>query len=115
MQEPSLAHDKAMRRLMEYCVSTEQRGLLLKPEGQWDGTADYEFEISGRSDSDYAKQHDRKSVSGISVFLNGAPIQTKSKTQKHHNPERYGSRIGGCCGLCADDVVRSANYSQHGA
>ena len=29
MQEPSLAHDKAMRRLMEYCVSTKQRGLLL--------------------------------------------------------------------------------------
>ena len=40
-----------------------------------------EFENSGRSDIDYAKQHDRMSVSGISAFLNDAPIQTKSKTQ----------------------------------
>ena len=35
MQEPALVHDKAMGRLMEHYVFTEQRGLVLKLEGQY--------------------------------------------------------------------------------
>ena len=50
------AHEAAMRRVMEYCVSTPNRGLCLKPVGYWNGRdKDYLFRIHGMSDSDYAK------------------------------------------------------------
>ena len=79
----SLAHAKAMHRTMKYCVGSPNRGLLLKPIGEWDGDPSHEFVITGRSDSDYAKDTDtRRSVSGTSTFLNGSPIHTRSNTQK---------------------------------
>ena len=43
---------KAMHRVMEHCVGTPTRGVTLQPEGSWDGTKDYNFIISGQSDSD---------------------------------------------------------------
>lgn len=83
MKAPSQVHYDAMLRVMKYCVETPNRGLTLKPEGKWDGSRDFLFTISGRSDSDYAKCEDtRKSVSGYRVLLNGAPIVFKSATQK---------------------------------
>lgn len=76
-------HFEAMLRVMKYCVNTADRGLVLKPEGEWDGKPDsIEFIISGRSDSDYAKDPSRKSVSGHRVLLNGAPVMFKSGTQR---------------------------------
>ena len=78
-------HFAAMVRVMKYCVDTADRGLVLKPEGEWDGTPDsIEFVISGRSDSDYAKEAscNCKSVSGHRVLLNGAPVMFKSGTQR---------------------------------
>ena len=57
--------------------------MVLKPDGIWDGNPDtYEFVISGRSDSDYAREELRKSVSGHCVMLNGAPVMFKSRTQR---------------------------------
>jgi hypothetical protein len=51
--------------------------------GEWNGSPSYEFVITGRSDSDYAKDTDtRRSVSGTSTFLSGSPIHTRSNTQK---------------------------------
>ena len=68
---------------MSYIVQTPNRGLLLKPKGKWDGNPDYEFEILGRSDSNYAKDpENRRSVSGFYTFLNGAPVNAKSKMQQ---------------------------------
>ena len=78
----SLAHKKAMQTVMKYVVGTPERGLLLKPEGTWDGTKNHEFVISGRSDSDHAKCPDtRKSVSGYTAFLCGAPFKYRSVMQ----------------------------------
>jgi hypothetical protein len=37
MAGAALNHVQAMRRVMKYCVSTPDRGLLLKPTGIWDG------------------------------------------------------------------------------
>jgi hypothetical protein len=83
MSGASLAHVKAMHRTMKYCVGKPERGLLLRPEGEWDGDPSFEFVITGRSDSDYAKDTDtRKSVSGTSTFFNGSPIHTRRNTQK---------------------------------
>jgi hypothetical protein len=83
MSGASKAHVKAMYRAMKYCIGKAKRGLLLKPDCAWDGNPAFEFVITGRSDSDYAKDTDtRKSVSGTSTFLNGSPINTRSNTQK---------------------------------
>jgi hypothetical protein len=58
MSGASMAHVKAMHRTMKYCIGTALRGLLLKPDGAWDGNLNHEFIITGRSDSDYAKDTD---------------------------------------------------------
>ena len=74
MGEGNNEASKAMHRRMEHCVGTPNRGVTLRPEGSWDGTNDYKFIISGRSNSDYAKDPDtRKLVSGTMVSVNGAP------------------------------------------
>jgi hypothetical protein len=49
----------------------------------WDGKKEHEFIISGRSDSDYAKDtQTQKSISGYRVLLEGAPVMFMSSTQK---------------------------------
>ena len=85
MSEALGAHvQQAMHRTMKYCVGTPDQGLLLKPTGTWNGDPNYEFTVSGMSDSDYAKDPEsRKSVSGYATFLNGAPTSMKSKMQSH--------------------------------
>lgn len=79
-----MAHVKAMYRTMRYCVLTKTWGWVLEPKREWDGkNKEFEFVIEGKSDSDYATYNTaRRSVSGISVFLEGAPIQMKSVMQK---------------------------------
>jgi len=78
----SLAHKKAMETAMRYVVGTPERGLLLKPYGVWKGNADFPFVITGRSDSDHAKCPDtRKSVTGYTAFLCGAPFKFRSVMQ----------------------------------
>ena len=78
----SWAHMKAMYRTMNYCVSTPNRGLILNPDQSWDGNADFEFTVKGRADSDYANDPERRrSVSGYSTFLCGAPVTMKSRMQ----------------------------------
>ena len=50
---------------------------------KWDGSKNYQFVISGKSDSDYATcPTTRKSVTGFQIFLNGAPVIFKCATQK---------------------------------
>ena len=49
---------------------------------KWDGNPEFELEVSGQSDLDYAKDlMTRRSVSGYATFLNGAVVMTKSKMQ----------------------------------
>lgn len=62
-------------KAMMICVDTMDQGLILTPNAKWDGSQEFEFEITGKSDSDYAKEAEkRRSVSGWSEFLNGAPF-----------------------------------------
>jgi hypothetical protein len=53
----TLAHDKAMRRVMTFCLNTKNCALLIKPKGEWNGKLDenYYCKIAGVSGSDYAK------------------------------------------------------------
>ena len=55
---------------------------MIEPTEFWDGDKKFEFTISGRSDSDFAKDIiSRRSVSGCSTFLCGAPVSIRSKMQ----------------------------------
>ena len=76
-----LVHMNAMKRVMSYCVGTKDRGIWLEPDSKWNGDPEFEFVIRGKSDSDYAKDETRRSVSGWATFLNGAPVTHKSKIQ----------------------------------
>ena len=75
-------HMGALYRCMKYCVATKDRGRTIKPNVVWNGDKDFEFTISGESDSDYAKDPlTRRSVTGYAVFLQGVSISEKSKMQ----------------------------------
>ena len=75
----SMMHYNAILRVMWYSIDTPERGWLLKPTRTWDGKSKFEFRISGRSHSDYAKcPATRRSVSGHNVKLEGAVIICKS-------------------------------------
>ena len=77
---------------MKYCVDTPKRGLMLKPEGKWDGSKKYQFVISSKSDSDSAKcPTTRKSATGFRVFLNGAPVAAMSVCE---------AELCSICGIC---------------
>ena len=72
------AHFKAMYRCMSYCVGSINKGLVLKPNGNWN-----DLIIRGESDANYATDLDnRRSVSGYAVFLNDAPVSFKSIQQR---------------------------------
>jgi hypothetical protein len=79
----SKIHMKAMERVMNYCLTTRNIGLLIEPNQEWDGSPEFEVLSLVRSDSDYAKDPEtRKSISGTSKFLCGAPIIQRSTMQK---------------------------------
>ena len=82
MSGAGLVHQKAMDRSMKYCIGTPNRGKVLKPRRMYDGSKDFEFEISGTSDSDYANNPERRRcVSGGVTFLEGAPVAMKCHMQ----------------------------------
>jgi hypothetical protein len=70
-------HIKAMLRVMEYCVATEKRGLKLEPHKKVNGDPEFKLVILGRPYLD-----SRRSVSGNSTFLCGAPVMQRSNMQK---------------------------------
>jgi len=78
------AQEKSLSRIMEYCVQTSKRGLLLKPVGRWNGRdKTYKFIIKGVSDSEHAKDvASCRSVGGHTVYLCGAPVLITSKMQR---------------------------------
>ena len=78
MTKGTKTHMVAMLRVMKYCVGTATDGLLIQPKGDWDGTRDYQFEVMGKSDSEYSKDESRKSVNGWSTFLNESPVSFRS-------------------------------------
>ncbi len=56
-----------------------------KPTDKWDGKdKNFTFKICGRSDLNYATDPEsRRSVTGMIVYLNDAPIAFSCVTQKH--------------------------------
>ena len=54
---------------------------MLQPARKYEGTY-FEFEIEGYSDSDFAKDESRRSITGYATFLEKAPVTMKSGMQK---------------------------------
>ena len=41
------AHKKAMLKVLNYCVSTPERGMVLKPNLKWNGDPEFKLVILG--------------------------------------------------------------------
>lgn len=82
-REPTKEHYEAMLKVMQHCVSTPEKGRKIEPNARWNGEKEFEFEISGMSDSNFNQCKDtRKSVSGNCTELNGVPVLVKSVMQE---------------------------------
>jgi hypothetical protein len=83
LKTPTQIHYNAMKTIMEYCIATEGRGRKIAPLQKWDGTTEFEFVVSGKSDSTYNQcPETRRSVSGNTTEVNGVPVITKSIMQE---------------------------------
>ena len=48
-------HYDAIVCIIDYCMTTSERELVLKPQSNWDGiSTDYEFEDTVKTDFNYA-------------------------------------------------------------
>jgi hypothetical protein len=64
MTSATQVHYDAILSIMKNVDDTSDRGFVLNPTRKWDGNKEHEFIISGRSDSNYAKDtQTRKSIS----------------------------------------------------
>jgi hypothetical protein len=83
MSGATLYQYTAMLNVMKFCLSTKNRGWLLKPDRTWNGSKDFKFRISGESDSDYNVDPDsRRSITGSITRLEGAAVAVRSKQQQ---------------------------------
>ncbi len=56
MHESTKEHYQAMLKIMDYVVATIERGSFFGPKGDWNGRKpDFEFKISRKSNSVYAR------------------------------------------------------------
>ena len=86
------SHNDAMIFVMNYCVTTPERGLVLKPYGDGDGIfTDYKFEVTVKTDSDYENCLDTRSVTENVVYLNGVPVTFRCSIQKNGEFVNYQS------------------------
>lgn len=111
--KPVPAHEKAMLRVMKYCVETKNRGRILKPFGKWDGRdRNYKFIIHGEADSTFASdKKTRRSTSGWGAFLNGAAFSVKSKMQKFVTQSVTEAEAVAGSG-CAADMIYGMEFLQ---
>lgn len=78
MDGATKAHWKALIRAISYALSTEEKGLILKPK-----RLEESLVLRGVSDSEYGGDREtRHSVFGYIVYFCGAPIAWKSKAMR---------------------------------
>uniref|UniRef100_A0AAV1V9Z6 Reverse transcriptase Ty1/copia-type domain-containing protein n=1 Tax=Peronospora matthiolae TaxID=2874970 RepID=A0AAV1V9Z6_9STRA len=74
MENPQQEHGTAVKRIFRYLQGTKSHGLRFQPSDKID--------FRGYSDADWAGDHaDRKSTSGYTFMLMGAPVSWGSKKQ----------------------------------
>ena len=114
MSKATQKHLTAMKRAMHYCVSTPQRGLLLKPDTEWDGNQDFEFIVKGRSDSDYAKdpRYETKCQRIFDILMRSTHNNEKQDAELC-DFVRYRSRASQRNNLCTRHVVCHESTGVH--
>uniref|UniRef100_A0AAV1VCK0 Reverse transcriptase Ty1/copia-type domain-containing protein n=1 Tax=Peronospora matthiolae TaxID=2874970 RepID=A0AAV1VCK0_9STRA len=76
MENPQQEHGTAVKRIFRYLQGTKSHGLRFQPSDKID--------FRGYSDADWAGDHaDRKSTSGYTFMLMGAPVSWGSKKQSN--------------------------------
>ena len=74
MSEPYDKHLEAIYHMMHFKIGMPKRGLLA-PKGQWDGSRNYEFEMSAKSDSDSDQDPDNVRCVKEGIFhLKDTPV-----------------------------------------
>ena len=67
---------------MQHVLKYPECWMVMQPDGHWDGSKDFKFEIDGILDSgDATEPESHKRCGGLQVFLNKASIAHKSKMQ----------------------------------
>ncbi len=103
-------HFEAMLHVLRYSLETVEQLFVHKPNRKRDGSQSHEFVLSGRSDSDYAKEpKDRCSVSGHVVYLERGASNVQEWYRKDSVIVHYQSRDMCRCYLCS----RHAVYEKH--
>lgn len=75
MENPTVAHERALKRILKYIAGTKNHGILFKHNGN--------HQLHGFSDADYAGDVDsRKSTSGYVFLFNDSTISWRSSLQK---------------------------------
>lgn len=75
MENPTVAHERALKRILKYIAGTKSHGILFKHNGN--------HQLCGFSDADYAGDVDsRKSTSGYVFLFNDSIISWRSSLQK---------------------------------
>ena len=73
---------KGLEQVMEHVLKSLKHGMVRQMDDHWDGSKNFEFEISGISDfGDATEPESHKRCGGLQVFLNKAHIAHKSKMQ----------------------------------
>ena len=72
---------KGLEWVMQHVLKYPECGMVMQPDGHWDGSKNFEFEIDGISTGDATEPEFCKRCGGLQVFLNKAPIAHKSKMQ----------------------------------
>ena len=79
----SLAYNTTRRMCIRYCLDAEARVCLPKSTRKWNGTTELIFEISGRSDNDYAKCFSTiRNINRRNVKEEDIVVRYKSRIQK---------------------------------
>jgi len=108
MMDASWAHMKAMYRAMSYALSTPNRGVMLKPNQKWHGSPDFEFENTGRADSDYGKDPKKMAKhEWLLYFLGRSTNDNKKLNARMCYIVSYRSRT------CERDAVHTRHAIRH--
>ena len=101
------AHEKVMFRVMNYCYATKERGLLMETKSKWNGNdRNYEFQIKGVSDSDYAKKYTNETrCHRICSIFGGFGDHYKRKMQSCVKLSVAEAEMMAAVRLCAGNVV----------
>lgn len=75
MENPTIVHERALKRILKYIAGTVSHGITFQPSGN--------RQLIGYSDADYAGDVDtRKSTSGLAFFFNESIISWSSQLQQ---------------------------------